>query len=375
MMPFIDLRSQYDAIRDDVQVRIQNVLENGQYIMGPEVRQLEDQLAKFVGVESCISCANGTDALQLALLALDIGHGDAVFTTPYTFFATAEAISLVGARPVFVDVNKATFNIEPTRLEEAIDQVKQDGQLEPKAVIAVDLFGLPADYEALEPICRQNGLKLIEDAAQGLGGEINGRMAGAFGDVATTSFFPAKPLGCYGDGGAIFTSDQALAEKIQSLRVHGKGIDKYDNVRVGMNSRLDTLQAAILLAKLRVFEAEIANRQRIASWYSSGLSEFVEAPMVPEGFKSVWAQYTIKCKMRHELVEKLRGHGVPTAIYYPKPLHLMGAYSHFDYRPGDFPISEKLSQEVISLPMHPYMDEELVQEVIHACRQSLGHLA
>jgi len=368
VISFIDLKAQYEAIQDEVGAKIDQVLQHGQYIMGPEVSELEVKLAEFVETKECVTCGNGTDALQLALMSLEIGPGDAVFTTPYTFFATAEAISLVGARPVFVDVDPRTFNIDPAKLAESIRETEGEGKFEPKAVIAVDLFGLPADYEALEPICQQHGLKLIEDSAQGLGGEIKGRMAGSFGDIATTSFFPAKPLGGYGDGGAIFTNCSELAARIRSLRVHGKGSDKYNNVRIGMNSRLDTIQAAILLAKLDVFKPEIAKRQQIAEWYTSGLSDAVETPFVPEGFKSVWAQYTIKCDSRADRFQALRDNGVPTAVYYPKPLHIMGAYADLNYRIGDFPVSERLSQEVVSLPMHPYLDEETVQRIVRACR-------
>ena len=364
MIPFIDLKAQHDAIEDEVASRIEHVLKHGQYILGPEVAELESSLAEFVGIEECVTCGNGTDALQLALMALGIGPGHAVFTTPYTFFATAEAISLVGAHPVFVDVDSRTFNIDPAKLAESIRQTASKGRFEPKAVIAVDLFGLPADYEAIEPLCREHGVKLIEDAAQGLGGEINGRMAGSFGDIATTSFFPAKPLGCYGDGGAVFTKNPEIAARLRSLRVHGKGSDKYDNVRIGMNSRLDTIQSAILLAKLGVFKAEIAKRQEVADRYTRDLSEIVETPLVPDGFKSVWAQYTIKTDAREDRIQELRDNGVPTAVYYPKPLHFMGAYADLDYRPGDFPVSEKLSREALSLPMHPYIDEETQQSIV-----------
>lgn len=366
MISFVDLKAQYEVIKDDLQIRINSVLERGQYVMGPEVVELEERLENFLGVNHCVTCANGTDALQLALMSLGIGPGDVVFTTAYSFFATAECISLVGARPVFVDVDARTFNIDTTKLEIAVKQIKAEGKYEPKAVIAVDLFGLPADYAALEPLCRKYGLKLIEDAAQGLGGEINGRMAGSFGDIATTSFFPAKPLGCYGDGGAVFTNNPEIAAKIRSLRVHGAGVDKYDNVRIGMNSRLDTLQAAVLLAKLDVFESEMTKRQHVAGLYTRALSGFVEPPFVPDGFGSAWALYTIKTDTQADLIQKLVDADVPSAVYYRKPLHLMGAYADLGYGKGDLPVSEALCHKVISLPMHPYLDEHKVRNVIQA---------
>jgi dTDP-4-amino-4,6-dideoxygalactose transaminase len=299
-------------------------------------------------------------------MSLGIGPGDAVFTTPYTFFATAEAISLVGARPIFVDVDSRTFNLDADKLALAIKQTKAGTNYEPKAVIAVDLFGLPADYETLEPLCVNNGLKLIEDSAQGLGGETNGRMAGAFGDIATTSFFPAKPLGCYGDGGAVFTNNPELATKIRSLRMHGKGDDKYDNVRIGMNSRLDTLQAAVLLAKLEIFSDEIMKRQQVADLYTAALSDFAEPPFVPDGYKSAWAQYTIKTDMQADLIRKLAEAGVSCGVYYRKPLHLMAAYGNLGYRVGDFPVSERICHEVISLPMHPYLHEMDIEKIVRA---------
>lgn len=372
-MQFIDLKAQYAALEDKINARIQSVLQHGAYIMGPEVAELEDKLADFVGVKHTVSCANGTDALQLALMALDIGPGDAVFTTPFTFFATAEVISLVGAQPVFVDVDERTFNIDPVKLDQAVQQIKQKGEYRPKAVIAVDLFGLPADYEKLEPYCREQGLKLIEDSAQGLGGRIGSRMAGSFGDIATTSFFPAKPLGCYGDGGALFTNDDAVADKLRSLRIHGKGSDKYDNVRIGVNSRLDTLQAAILLEKLAVFPEEIEQRQAVANRYTEAFKglDGLEVPFVSESYRSVWAQYTLKSAQRDAVVEGLKAKGMPVMVYYPTPLHLLGAYSDQGYAKGDFPVSEQLSEAVFSLPMHPYLEEQdqslIVEELLSLC--------
>jgi len=366
VISFVDLNAQYGDIKDEIQIRINNVLERGRYIMGPEVAELEERLADFLGVNDCVTCANGTDALQLSLMSLGIGPGDAVFTTAYSFFATAESISLVGARPVFVDVDDRTFNIDTIKLDSAVKQIKAEGKYEPKAVIAVDLFGLPADYTSLEPLCRKYGLKLIEDAAQGLGGEISGRMAGSFGDIATTSFFPAKPLGCYGDGGAVFTNNPDIAARIRSLRVHGAGVDKYDNIRIGMNSRLDTLQAAVLLVKFDVFACEMTKRRHVAGLYTRAFSDLVEPPYVPDGFSSAWALYTIKTDTQADLIEKLEDAGVPSAVYYKKPLHLMGAYANLGYGKGDFPVSEALCHKVISLPMHPYLEEDEVNNVIQA---------
>ncbi|MCL6415795.1 DegT/DnrJ/EryC1/StrS family aminotransferase [Aestuariirhabdus sp. Z084] len=362
-MQFIDLKAQYQVLQSKINTRIQSVLDHGHYIMGPEVFELETKLAEFAGVEQAVSCANGTDALQLALMALDIGPGDAVFTTPFTFFATAEVISLVGAHPVFVDVDERTFNIDPKQLEIEIQRVQAEGTYQAKAVIAVDLFGLPADYPHIEPICKRHDLRLIEDAAQGFGGEINGRRAGSFGDIATTSFFPAKPLGCYGDGGALFTNNDELAEKLKSLRVHGKGTDKYDNVRIGMNSRLDTIQAAILLEKLAVFPDELESRQQVADHYTEALEGVFKTPKIPRGYRSAWAQYTLLSEQRDSLKAHLQSHQIPSMIYYPAPLHQLGAYERLGYCVGAFPVAEQLSKQVISLPMHPYMESRSNQLV------------
>jgi dTDP-4-amino-4,6-dideoxygalactose transaminase len=334
--------------------------------MGPEVAELESALAEKVGVGHCVSCANGTDALQLALMALGVGQGDAVFTPTYTFFATAEAISLVGATPVFVDVDPQTFNIDSVSLRSAIGEVIDGGENQATAIIAVDLFGLPADYGQLEVIADEFDLHLIEDAAQGMGGSIDDRSAGTFGVIATTSFFPAKPLGCYGDGGAVFTDSNEIADAVRSLRVHGKGSDKYDNVRIGMNSRLDTLQAAVLLAKLERFCGELEVRQTVADWYDEYLPESVQVPEIPDGYQSAWAQYTVRSDQRDKLKAALTERGIPTAIYYVKPLHLMDAYQSLGYSIGDFPVSERLSRRALSLPMHPYLNESLVKEIAGA---------
>jgi len=358
-MQFIDLKAQYSAINQKVNARIQTVLDHGKYIMGPEVFELEEKLADYVGVRHCISCANGTDALQLALMAKGVGPGDLVFTTPFTFFATAEVIALVGATPVFVDIDEATYNICPIKLEQAIVDHQSSPLGSPKAIIAVDLFGLPANYPEIERIAAENSLYLIEDAAQGFGGEIGGRKACSFGDVATTSFFPAKPLGCYGDGGALFTDDDELAEILASLRVHGKGVNKYDNVRVGVNSRLDTIQAAILLEKFAVFPGEVDARNAVANKYSELLVENCILPVVPEGYVSSWAQYTVRSKQksREDVMAYARGVGIPTAVYYPISIHLSEAFKEQSCGLS-FSNSEKVQNEVFSLPMSAYLSLE-----------------
>ena len=369
-MQFIDLKAQYKSIEARINSRINNVLETGKYIMGPEVFELEEKLAHYVGVKHCISCANGTDALQLALMAEGIGPGDVVFTTPFTFFATAEVIALVGATPVFVDIDESTFNIDPAKLAMTISEYTGPGV--PKAIIAVDLFGLPADYPKIESIAKQHGLFLIEDGAQGFGGEVDGRKACSFGDVATTSFFPAKPLGCYGDGGALFTNDDELAEILKSLRIHGKGRDKYDNVRIGMNSRLDTIQAAILLEKLEIFPAEVTLRNNVANLYSSLLGDDFIVPSVAGGFLSSWAQFTVRhtVSSREAVMQQAKDHGVPTAVYYPTCMHLLNAFSDLNLDIGSFPIAEKLQTEVFSLPMHPYLTEDDVAAVVGQLRKT-----
>ncbi|AIY64569.1 DegT/DnrJ/EryC1/StrS family aminotransferase [Pseudoalteromonas piratica] len=354
-MQFIDLQAQYKHLQDKIDSRIRTVLEHGKYIMGPEVQELERQLAEYVGVKHAITCANGTDALQLTMMALDIKSGDAVFCPTFTFFATAEVIAFAGATPVFVDSDEATFNICPQDLERQIEKVIAEGLLTPKAIIAVDLFGLPANYPELERIAKKFGLKLIEDAAQGFGGEINGQKAGSFGDIATTSFFPAKPLGCYGDGGALFTNDDDLAELLRSYRVHGKGSDKYDNVRIGMNSRLDTIQAAILLEKLAEFPTELVKRNKAAEKYTAELSVRFNTPHVPTGYLSSWAQYTLVDENRDAIMAEYKAQGIPTMIYYGTCMHEQTAFKGLGYSHGDFPVAERLARQVFSLPMHPYL--------------------
>ena len=365
-MQFIDLAKQQSLIKTNLDKRIQKVLAHGNYIMGPEINEMEAQLADYVGVKYCVSCSSGTDALLMPLMAWDVGPGDAVFTTPFTFIATAEVIQLLGATPVFVDIDPRTYNISPDLLDAAINQVIEAGELNPKVIIPVDLFGLPADYAAIERIAKKYNIKLLEDAAQGFGGQIDDRLACSFGDAATTSFFPAKPLGCYGDGGAIFTDDDELYEKLVSIRVHGKGEDKYDNVRIGINGRMDTLQAAIILEKFTLFPNEVKLRNEVAGKYSALLSDRVVIPEVPKGYTSVWAQYSILARDaadRTNLQAKLKDAGVPSAVYYPKPLHQQTAFKYLPYQDGDFPVSEEMSRRIFSLPMHPYLEMADIEKI------------
>ena len=354
-MQFIDLSAQYHHIKDKIDARIQTVLDHGSYIMGPEVRELEERLSQYVGVKHCITCANGTDALTLALMVLNIGDGDAVFCPTFTYFATAEAIAFEGATPVFVDSAQETFNICPEDLERRIIETIAEGKLRPKAIIAVDLFGLPADFPALRKIAHDYDLKIIEDGAQGFGGDIHGKRACSFGDIATTSFFPAKPLGCYGDGGALFTDNDEYAELLESYRMHGKGKDKYHNVRVGMNSRLDTIQAAVLLEKLEVFPEELKSRNEVAEFYTKKFSHRFKTPMVPDGYYSSWAQYTVTADYRDAETARIHDKGVPTMIYYSTCMHQQPAFKYLKYEEGDFPVAEKLARTVFSLPMHGYL--------------------
>ncbi|MBV1880756.1 MAG: DegT/DnrJ/EryC1/StrS family aminotransferase [Pseudomonadales bacterium] len=365
-MQFIDLAMQYQYLKKRIDARIEQVLSHGAFIMGPEVFELEHRLAEYVGVKHAITCANGTDALQLSLMVLGIKPGDAVFCPTFTFFATAEVIALVGATPVFVDVDKSTFNICPLDLEKQIERVIAEGKLKVKAIISVDLFGLPANYSELDRIAKEYELKLIEDAAQGFGGELNGKKSGSFGDIATTSFFPAKPLGCYGDGGAVFTDSDEYAELLRSFRVHGKGQDKYDNVRIGMNSRLDTIQAAILLEKFAEFSFELDARNNIASAYTEALKGNYRIPNIPEGYLSSWAQYTLVSEKRDCIMAKLKRQEIPTAIYYGRCMHQQAAFASLGYKDGDFKVAESLSRYVFSLPMHPYMSADQIDLVTQA---------
>ncbi len=358
-MEFIDLKKQYKVLYNEINKRVCEVLSNANYILGAEVAQLEKELAEYVGVRHCVTCANGTDALTLALKVLNIGTGDAVFVPSFTFFASAETIAMLGATPVFTDVREDTFNICVESLETEIKSVIKEGTIRPKAIMAVDLFGQCADYSKLEAIAKKYGLLIIEDGAQGFGGSINGKMACSFGDIATTSFFPAKPLGCYGDGGAVFTNNDRYADTLKSLRFHGKGSDKYDNIRLGYNSRLDTVQAAILLVKLKAFkDYELTQRNILAENYTRELKSKLNVPIVPEGFVSSWAQYTVKIDARDEFLQYLRDKGVPSMVYYPKGLHKQTALSEFPSHAARLPVTDKLCKTVLSLPMHPYMDEQ-----------------
>lgn len=371
MIQFIDLKEQYRLNKEKIDQNIQKVLEHGKYIMGPEVDELEKRLGKYTEVRHVISCSNGTDALLMPLMAWGIGKGDAVFTTAFSFVATAEVISLLGATPVFVDIKADTFNIDSELLEKSILDTILEGKLRPRAIITVDLFGLPAEYDKIHALAQKFGLLVLEDAAQGFGGSYKGKRACGFGDAAGTSFFPAKPLGCYGDGGAIFTNDDVLAEKLRSIRVHGQGSDKYDNVRTGINGRLDTIQAAILLAKLDIFDYEIAARNRIAAKYTNGLETRVKTPQIPDGYVSCWAQYSVLTKNSEERVffqEKLKAEGIPTAIYYPRPLHLQTAYSSLGYGKTEFPVATDISGRIFSLPMHPYLLDEDVERIIEVMK-------
>ena len=366
-MDFIDLKAQ-QAILPDLMEKIQRVLSHGQYIMGPEVGELEDKLAAYVGVKHAISCSSGTDALLMPLMAYGVGPGDAVFTTPFTFIATAEVIQLLRATPVFVDIDPRTFNINAEALEEAVAGLAKNprtASLKPRGIIPVDLFGQPADYDKINAIARRYGLFVLEDAAQSFGATYKGRRAGSLAEVAATSFFPAKPLGGYGDGGAIFTDNDDLAGTMRSIRVHGQGADKYDNVRLGINGRLDTLQAAILLAKLAVFDGEVVARQEVAGRYRAALQQVVQVPSVAPECTSVWAQYSVLSGRRETLQQKLAEHNIPTAVYYPLPLHLQGAFAHLGYHPGDFPLSESAARQIFSLPMHPYLSETDQERIVN----------
>ena len=373
-LAFIDLAAQQARIKAQLDARMQSVLARGLYIMGPEVAELERGLSAFCGAKHSISCANGTDALLLALMALDVRPGDAVFCPSFTFAATAEMLPFVGAVPFFVDVRPDTYNMDVESLKRAIAEARQQG-LRPVGIIPVDLFGLPADFDLIETIAAENKLWIIDDSAQGFGALYKGRRTGSIGTIATTSFFPAKPLGCYGDGGALFTEDDELATRIHSLRVHGQGSDKYNNERIGINSRLDTIQAAILLEKLSIYPDEIEKRQVVAGRYNAGLSNLVQTPYVPEGLQSVWAQYTLQATneaQRDMLMAQLKKMDIPSVVYYPRPLHQQTAYKNFPTDPHGLKTSEKLSKCVFSLPMHPYLTAEIQEKIIDILSNNTG---
>jgi dTDP-4-amino-4,6-dideoxygalactose transaminase len=368
---FIDLAAQRRRIGPRMEEAILRVVRHGKYIMGPEVAELERQLAAFCEAKHVISCANGTDALALVLMAKGIKPRDAVFVPAFTFAATAEVVAWLGATPIFVDVEPDSFNLNPASFEAAIAAAVKLG-LTPRAVIPVDLFGQPADYRRIIPIAAKHDLFVLADAAQSFGAALDNRRVGTFGQATATSFFPAKPLGCYGDGGAIFTDDDDLAQVMRSLRVHGQGSDKYDNVRIGMNGRLDTMQAAVLIEKLAVFEDEIVARQRVADRYNAGLADLAKVPRLTHGTTSVWAQYTLVLDNRDQVAASLKAAGIPTAIYYPIPLSQQTGYRHYPSAPGGVPASETLSTKVLSLPMHPYLEPAVQDRIVAAVRRALA---
>ena len=371
-MQFIDLAAQRARISERLKAAIDAVVEDGRYILGPQVGEFERRLADYVGVKHVVACANGTDALLLPLMASGIGPGDAVFVPSFTFAATAEVVALAKAKPVFVDVDPDTYNIDIESLEAAIAMVREEGRLTPKAIIPVDLVGLAADYYAIAAVARREGLLVIQDAAQSVGGIRNGIRCGAMGDVGSTSFYPAKPLGCYGDGGAMFTNDDEMAARLRSFAFHGKGESQYDNVVVGLNSRLDTIQAAILLEKLAIFEDEMMARQAVAERYRSGLTGIVKTATVPAGYRSAWAQYAIETPVRDGLKAHLQQKGIPSVIYYVKPLHLQRAYERFPRTPSGLPVSESLPQRILCLPMHPYLAEADQFRIIETIADYVG---
>ncbi|WP_419908854.1 DegT/DnrJ/EryC1/StrS family aminotransferase [Hoeflea sp.] len=368
-MQFIDLAAQRARIGGRIEQAVSKVLSEGRYILGPEVSEFEAKIADYLGVKHAIGCANGTDALLIPLMAWKIGPGDAVFVPSFTFAATAEVVALTGATPVFVEITHETYNIDPARLEEAIEAVKAEGKLAPKAVIPVDLFGTPADYPAIDTICHRHGLYVLSDAAQSIGGATPDGRCGSFGHVAATSFYPAKPLGCYGDGGAMFTDDDAVMEKLRSYAFHGKGESQYDNIHVGLNSRLDTIQAAVLLEKLAIFDDELASRQQVADYYRENLKDYVRVPKTPDGLVSAWAQFAIETVDRDALKAHLGEKGIPSVIYYVKPLHQQPAYAHYPKGPGEMAVTEQLPNSILCLPMHPYLqrsDQDRIIETIIA---------
>lgn len=385
-MQFIDLATQQKRIKEKIDENIQSVLSHGKYIMGPEVGELERRLAEYAGVKHCVGCSSGTDALLMALMTKGVGPGDAIFTSPFTFIATAEVIALLGATPVFVDIDPRTFNMDPEKLEAIIHAMKSPNAsgspspiaqspsaVVPKGIVTVDLFGLPCDYERINAAAQEHRLFVIEDAAQALGGKYQGKKACALAEVGCTSFFPAKPLGAYGDGGAVFTDDEELAQVLRSIVVHGKGTHKYDNARIGLNARLDTLQAAILLAKMDIFPEEIELRQKVGQNYTDGLSqnETLTVPHIPGGYQSAWAQYSVLAKdesLKEDLQARLKAKGIPTAVYYPKPLHLQSAFAYLGYKEGDFSVSEDCSKRIFSLPMHPYLEENEIDGICNILR-------
>lgn len=374
-MEFRDLKQQYQLHKNEIDSAIQTVLNNSDFINGRQVGQLEEELSRYVGVKHCITCANGTDALQLALMTWNIGQGDAVFVPDFTFFSSGEVVPLVGATPVFVDIEE-TYNISPESLETAIQYLLEKTNLKPRVVVAVDLFGQPADFAKIRRIADKYNLLILEDGAQGFGGRIGEKKACSFGDISTTSFFPAKPLGCYGDGGAIFTDNDDWAQLLRSYRVHGKGTDKYDNVRIGINSRLDTLQAAILLEKMKFFDEEIEKCNNIAEEYTKLLQGVVKVPIVPKGMVSSWAQYTIcfnNNQEREQAMRTLKENNIPSAVYYKKPMHMQEAFKGNNIMGLDYKITEKICNCCLSLPVHPYLDYRDVEYIVKTFRKGVAY--
>ena len=374
-MQFRDLKTQYTVLKDEMDKAILDVVASSAYVMGPKIKEMETAFAEYVGMKHCIACNSGTDALLLALKAWDVKPGDAVFVPSFTFFASAEVIAMQGATPVFVDVDKDTFNMDVADLERKVEQTIKAGKLTPRIIIAVDLFGLPADFTAIRKVAEKYGLYVLEDGAQGFGGRIGDRKACTFGDISTTSFFPAKPVGCYGDGGAIFTNNDEWAALMESYHIHGKGSDRYDNVRIGMNSRLDSIQAAILIVKLKAFkDYELVDVNKVAARYTEKLKDAVKTPVVPDGFYSSWAQYTLQVEnkdVRSGLQEALKAFDIPTAIYYPIPMHRQTAFKDLDLNDNCCPVSDQLADTVISLPIHPYLSDSDQDMICDAVRRYL----
>ena len=367
-MQFIDLIAQQNLIREKINLRVKKVLDHGQYVMGPEIDELEEKLADYVNTKHCISCSSGTDALLIPLMAMEIGPGDAVITTPFTYIATVEVIALLGATPIFCDIYDTTFNINPSYLEQAYNDALSKN-LKPKAIIPVDLFGLPARYRLIKQFANEKNLLILEDAAQGFGGRIGDKLAGSFGDVAGTSFFPAKPLGCYGDGGAIFTDNDELAEKMKSIRVHGGGKDKYENDRIGINGRLDSIQAAVLLEKIEIFDSELSKREKVSEYYTQNIHKMFTSPLIPNKYFSSWAQYSILIPDiidRKKVIDDFSRQGIPSMVYYKIPVHLQKGYKKYGYSEGDMNIAENISNRILSLPMHPYLNKEDQNQIISA---------
>lgn len=383
-MQFRDLPKQYEVLKDSIDAAMKGVASSAHFISGPEVKELEKELAQYVGVKHCITCANGTDAISIAMRAWGIGEGDAVFVPDFTFFSSGECPADEGATPIFVDVDQKTYNLDPAKLEEAVQKVIAEGKNRAKAVVAVDLFGLPADYEEIKTICKKYSLLLLEDGAQGFGGNINGKMACSFGDISTTSFFPAKPLGCYGDGGAIFTDNDEWADLIRSICVHGKDTSnpndpnaKYNNIRIGMNSRLDTIQAAILLPKFKAFvDYELEDINKVARWYTEGLKDKdLVLPIISDGYYSSWAQYTVQLPERVDrkaVQSQLKAADIPSMVYYAKPMHLQGAFEGTDSAVADCPVTEKLCKTVLSLPLDPYKTKDEIDSVVAELKKAIG---